>query len=269
MCVAASGVGMICVYILAAVLGLVLGSFANCMAYRLARGESFVTGRSRCPACGHTLAARELIPLVSYVVQRGRCRACGAKISPRYPVTECLLALAFASLPWRFGLTPALIPYGALMVILMAAALVDLDTGELPDGLLLAGAIDFLLYAATQRGGFGVTLLRGLIGAAAVAVPLFFLVLLFDRLFKKETMGGGDLKLIAMLCLWLGWQGSLLLLLISCVLGILFAMIFRRVRVRDAKEAGAFPFGPALCLAAWATFLWGETIVNWYFGLFF
>ena len=92
--------------VVAAALGAVAGSFLNCAAWRIVRGESFIRGRSRCPACGHTLGVSELIPIVSWVVQRGRCKACGAKVSVRYPLTELGFAILTVLCVLRFGLTP-------------------------------------------------------------------------------------------------------------------------------------------------------------------
>lgn len=238
-----------------ALLGLVLGSFCNAWAWRIVHGESIARGRSHCALCGHTLGAKDLVPLISWLALRGRCRYCGAPISKRYPAAELISGFYYVSVMWRFGLTVEVLRLLILGSLLLTASLVDLDTMELPDGLLIAAAL-----AALPRLPDGWR--DALLGAAAIAGPLLLLVLLCDKVMGRETMGGGDIKLVAVLGLHFGPAQTLLLLILACVLGLVLGAALKKGR--DAP----FPFGPALSLAAWIAALAGGPVVEWYFSLF-
>ena len=244
---------------LTALLGLVMGSFLNAWAWRLAHGESIVHGRSHCALCGHTLAPRDLVPLFSWLFLKGKCRYCGAPISPRYPAVELISCLYFLSVVLRYDVSWTALRFLLLGALLLTAALVDLDTMILPDGLQLAAALTALLRYL-EEGWAG--LKDGLLGAICLFVPLLLVVLLMDKLMKRDTMGGGDLKLLALLGLHFGPLQGLFLLLVSCALGLLFALLGRKGRGVE------FPFGPALVAAMWLTALFGEGAVQWYLGLF-
>ena len=248
--------------LLTALLGLVMGSFLNCLAWRLAHNEPVSRGRSHCPACGHTLAARDLVPLLSWLLLRGRCRYCGAPVSPRYPAAELVTALAYVSVVARYGPTLSALRGLVLMSLLIAASLVDLEDGWIPDRLILAGIGAFVLLALPDAAPLA-ALGRGLFGALAVALPLLGLVLLADRLLGRETMGGGDIKLLFMIGLYFDWRLNLLLLIAACLLGLALAFILGR-----ARPNAPFPFGPALAAAAWLVLLAGQPALDWYLGLF-
>ena len=238
-----------------ALLGLIFGSFCNAWAWRLVHGESIVRGRSHCAVCGHPLSARDLIPLLSWLFLRGKCRYCGAPISRRYPAAELVSALYYVSVVLRFGLTVDTLRFLILGSLLLTVSLVDLDTMELPDGLLLAAALAALLRLPDGWKS-------ALLGALAVSVPLLLLVLLADRLLGRETMGGGDIKLVAVLGLHFGPLQTLFLLMLACALGLCLGAAMKK-----AKDV-PFPFGPALSLAAWGTALCGAPVVSWYLSLF-
>ncbi len=247
-------------YALAAITGASVGSFVNCAALRYARGESFARGRSRCPLCGRRLGAWELIPLVSYIALRGRCRACGGRISPRYPVTEAALAAAFVSAVWRYGISARTAECWLLFSLLLAAALIDLDTMEIPDGLEIAGAAVFLAFLPAHAGS-AARLILGVLTSATLGFSLLALTLIMDSALGRESLGGGDIKLIAMLGLFTGpWEG-LILVINSCVIGILMAIAGR---VGDME----FPFAPSVALGAWVTVIFGEQFVERFLCLF-
>lgn len=169
------------VLIVTVVLGLVMGSFAACAADRIASGGSFLRGRSHCDACGHVLAPRDLVPLLSWLALRGRCRYCGAKISARCPLTELICAAAFVGVVLRYGVTLVTARYLVLTVLLLMVALVDYDTGLIPDGLLIAILADFLIVTPfVDMGGIWRVYLKGLLSGLAAAGPLLLLVLLMD-----------------------------------------------------------------------------------------
>lgn len=266
---------------LALLLGLCMGSFCNNWAFRLSRGQSVTKGRSKCPHCGHALGALDLVPLFSYCFLRGRCRYCRGPISPRYPLTELLMAAAYGSLLWRFDpITqwPELLRWAVLFLLFLVLALVDWETWELPDGLVLAGALWFAALVPFT-GGLS-ALIDGLIGSVAIAGPVLVLVLIADKLLGRETMGGGDIKLLAMLGLHLGASRMLLLLILASVFGILFSLLPCPAPSADTEpgdeeplpESGRFrsiPFGPAILTAAWVTALFGNQLITWYTTTFF
>lgn len=250
------------ILVVTALLGLVMGSFCNAWAWRIAHGESIARGRSHCAVCGHILAARDLIPLVSWLTLQGKCRYCGAPISKRYPAVEALSCLYYLSILLRCDVSWDALRFLILGSLLLTACLVDLDIMELPDGLLAAAALCALLRLPAE-GLPG--LKNALLGGVAVALPLLGLVLLADKLMGRETMGGGDIKLMAVLGLHFGPALSLLLLILACVLGLLFALPGQK----QGGESRPFPFGPALGGAAWLTALFGSPVLERYLSLFF
>lgn len=247
--------------IMAAALGAALGSFLNCAAYRIAHGESFVHGRSRCPDCGHVLSAPDLIPIFSWLFLGGKCRYCKKKISPRYMLTECLFALISVLSLLRWDLSAEYIRNMILASCLFCLSLTDLESYEIPDGCLVIPAAAWFVTLPFVKMGSTEILIYVLTGIGYGAIMLG-LTLLFDKLLGKETMGGGDIKLFALTGLYLGAAASLFALFFSCILGLLAGA------VRNKKKKGALiPFGPSIALASYAMLLYGDRLVNWYLGL--
>lgn len=275
---------------IAAVLGACLGSFVNCLAWRQANGESVLAGRSHCTSCGHVLGVLDLIPVVSWLALRGRCRHCGKRVSPRYVIVEALMAVLFAAVVVRYGVSVQTAAYLVLVCILMAVALVDLDTFTIPNGFVLAGCVLWLvtiwfmpapradafsvgsLFAGWVHPG-GSVALDGIVGAVGVAGGVLLLSLVFDMVTKRSSLGGGDVKLLFMVGLFLGLAGSMLNLLVACVVGLAFAVV-RGLSAPSSQDEGesirtrAIPFGPAIAAATVFTLLAGPTILTWYAGLF-
>lgn len=249
------------VYLLAlcVILGLCMGSALNCLAWRIANKKSWTKGKSICPSCRHELHTRDLIPLLSYIFSKGKCRYCGEKISPRYPLTELGLAVIFVAVFLRYGFTLYTLDIMVLASCLFTLSLIDLDTMTIPDRFLIIPAVCQLVYAY-YYGGFAsvwYALWHGLVlGGAVLLISLFM-----DKVLKKESMGGGDIKLLFVLGLFLDLPECLLLLVFSCVLGLVIALLLRR-------SEKAFPFGPALSAGMLLTLMVGAPIVNWYLGLF-
>ena len=245
--------------VLCVILGLCMGSALNCLAWRIANKKSWTKGKSICPACRHELHTRDLIPLLSYIFSKGKCRYCGEKISPRYPLTELGLAVIFVAVFLRYGFTRYTLDIMVLASCLFTLSLIDLDTRTIPDRFLIIPAVCQLVYAY-YYGGFAsvwYALWHGLtLGGAVLLISLFM-----DKVLKKESMGGGDIKLLFVLGLFLDLPGCLLLLVFSCVLGLVMALLLRR-------SEKAFPFGPALSAGMLLTLMVGAPIVNWYLGLF-
>lgn len=249
-------------------LGASMGSFAACLSGRLAVGAPFLGTRSRCEACGHTLGARELVPVLSWLLQRGRCRRCGAAIPVRCLLVELLCAGLFAAVVLRFDLTFLTLQYLLLTTILLVIALVDFDTGIIPNRLVLAMLILWLAFLPLAPSGSVAEAARsGLLGALTASVPLLVLSLVMDRLLGRESLGGGDIKLFFAAGLFFSPLESLFVLILSCMLGLLFALFIRKT-VNDPENPAAFPFGPAIAAAVYLGLLAAEPVVRVYLSLF-
>lgn len=255
-------------YVFAGILGLVMGSALNCLSYRIAHNQKWSGGRSSCPSCGHTLATKDLVPLFSWLFLKGKCRYCEKKVSARYPLTEALLALVYISLLWKYGLSLNLATHLILCSCLFCLSLVDLETQIIPDRFLLIPAvvrIGQLLYEnRSDIKAFFICLIPALVLGGAVLL----ISLIMDKILKKDTMGGGDIKLLAVLGLFLSKYPicvpeGLMLLFVACIVGIIIGSILMKV---DSETP--FPFGPALAVGAWVTLLFGAPLANWYTSLF-
>ena len=245
--------------------GACMGSFLNCMAWRIVHGESVLRGRSHCDVCGHVLTAGDLVPIVSFLAHRGRCRWCGAKLSARHVWAEGLTGAAFVLILLRFDLS--LQALGALMLacVLLAGALADLEGYIIPDRFIVAGVaarIPFFFFEDWRR-----TLPDALLGGFAVGGGLLAFVLLYEKLRRVEAMGGGDLKLLFVTGLWLGWAKNLLCLLLACVLGIAFGLATQKRRAAQ-ENAKVFPWGPSICAAGIVTMLAGDAVIAAYVSMF-
>ena len=214
----------VCLYILSALCGIVVGSFLNVCIYRLPRGEFFSKNRSFCPNCKAPIKAYDNIPVLSYIILRGKCRSCGQRISPRYPFVELLTCALWVGNYAAFGLDGMTIVYDITVAVLIVAAFVDLDTFEIPDSgiitLLILGAITFAPFG-------GVSWQDKLIGCACVSVPML-IVCLFGG------MGFGDVKLYFVLGLLLGWQKILVVFLLSVVSGAVVSVVYLVIKRRKA-----------------------------------
>lgn len=252
-------------YVVIGLLGLVMGSALNCLSYRMAHKQKWAGGRSVCPSCRHTLGTLDLIPLFSWLFLKGKCRYCGNKISARYPLTEALLALIYVSLLWRFGLSLQLVTTMIFCSCLFCLSLIDLDTQIIPDRFLVIPAVVRIAQLFIEQDA--TTALLALIPAVVLGGGILILSLIMDKILKKDTMGGGDIKLLAVLGLYLSGfptciAEGLLLLLAASVIGIVMGMIMTK-----AKTDAIFPFGPALALSGWFILLFGEDIALWYNSL--
>lgn len=243
-------------------LGLVMGSALNCLALRLAKGEKWGgNNRSACPVCGHVLSARELVPLFSWLIQRGKCRHCAAPVSPRYPITEALLAALYMALLHRFGLSLSLVSHLIFVSCLFTLSLVDLDTQIIPDRFII---IPIVVRIAEILFCYGVSaLLTTVLPGLIIAGSVLALSLIMDKVLKKDTMGGGDIKLLFVIGLYLTLPQCLLMVMLACVIGIVFASILMKI---DSETP--FPFGPALSIAAVITLFIGTPVISWYLSLF-
>nr|VFK24856.1 MAG: type 4 prepilin peptidase 1 Aspartic peptidase. MEROPS family A24A [Candidatus Kentron sp. MB] len=218
--------------------------------------------RSQCPNCAHTLWAWENIPVLSYLLLRGRCSACRAPISARYPFIELLSGVMAGIVAWQAGFgIPAV---GALVLtwVLIALAFIDWDRQQLPDEITLP-----TLWLGLAFNLFGVyaSIEDGIIGAMLGYGVLWSVYWLFRLWTGKEGMGHGDFKLLGMVGAWLGWQSLPATILIASMMGALVGMGLILLRGHDRNIP--IPFGPYLAIAAWITLLWGEEMMEWYWGI--
>lgn len=242
----------------AGIFGAAMGSFLNCAAWRIVKGESFLTGRSRCPECGHVLGAADLVPILSWLFLRGRCRYCGSRVSPRYVLAECLFSAVTVLCLLRFDLTFVCLRNYVFLSCLFCLSLTDLQDFLIPDGCLILPALAWLAtLPLIRRPGALWNVLAALIYGAAT----FLLSLVMDRILKKDSLGGGDIKLFALMGLYLGAVGSLFALPLSCAIGLLFALGAKVGRGQP------FPFGPAISAASAVMLLYGEPLTEWYLSL--
>lgn len=243
-----------------ALLGLAAGSFLNVVIHRLPRRESVVSPRSRCPTCGHALRWHDNLPVLSYAALGGRCRGCGERISIRYPIVELVTALLFIVHYVIFGWTPLLavrLLFAAAMVALFA---IDLEHQLLPDAITLPGIVLGLVISLFLPPGIVDALIGLLVGGG-------FLWLVGEAYFRyagEEGMGGGDVKMLAMIGAFLGWKLTILTLVLSSVAGSVIGLTVIALKRGGMKHA--LPFGTFLALGALAASLWGEQIAAWYAG---
>jgi leader peptidase (prepilin peptidase)/N-methyltransferase len=266
----------------AAVVGLLVGSFLNVVIHRLPkmleqgwqdqcaelRGEApearprynLVLPRSACPSCGHKITAVENVPVLSWLLLGGKCSECKAPISMRYPVVEILGGIAAAAAIWRFGPTWTGLAACAFLWTLLALTFIDFDTQLLPDDLtlpLLWGGLLANLY------NLFVPLREAVIGAIAGYLVLWTIYWLFKIIRGKEGMGYGDFKLLAALGAWLGWKMLPLIILGSSLVGALIGIGLVAFKGRDHNVPLAF--GPYLAIAGMIALFFGEPIVRVYF----
>jgi leader peptidase (prepilin peptidase)/N-methyltransferase len=250
-------------YLFIGLLGALIGSFLNVCIFRLPRGESIVWPRSHCPVCGRAIKFYDNIPLLSYLWLRGRCRTCLAPISLRYPLVEAANAAGYLVIFWWFGIGWTAVLYAMLFSALLVVTGTDLSHKIIPDVVTLPGLVVGLLGATTVlpvgwlNAVLGVLLGGGILWGLAWASPY---------LFGREGMGGGDIKLLAMIGAFLGWKPVLLTIMIGSLTGsfIGIGLIGLRVLTRDEY----IPFGPFLVVGAVLSMFFAQPLLEWYQGLF-
>ncbi|MBM4439947.1 MAG: prepilin peptidase [Candidatus Rokubacteria bacterium] len=244
--------------VIAIALGLLVGSFLNVVIARLPDGRSLWGPRSACPACAAPIAWYDNVPVLSYLALRARCRACAAPISARYPLVEIATAALFAAAWLRFGATPQSAVAALLLAALVAITVIDLDHQIIPDAITLPGIVAGLLANLAVPGGSWVSALIGM----AIGGGLFLVIILVSG----GGMGGGDMKLGAMLGAFLGWQLTLVAIFLAIVVGGVAGVALLAARRKGRKDA--IPFGPFLAAGGVAALFCGERLVTWYWDAF-
>lgn len=252
------------------VLGLLVGSFLNVCIHRLPLELSIVTPRSACPKCGRPITALENIPLISYLMLRGRCRGCGVHISLRYPMVEALNAALYVLIYVRTAMAwhtpnlwhlPAYLAFGSAMLVI---TFIDFDHQIIPDEITLPGAaLGVIAGAFILPDPFNPSHLLGwkqtLIGAASGFGVFYAVAVLGSYAFKQDAMGGGDIKLMAMVGALVGWRGVLLTTFGGSLLGSIVGIAVMRCRGTGARTV--MPFGPFLAIGALISLLYGRELM--------
>jgi len=237
-------------------LGLLFGSFANVLVYRLPRRESIVFPGSHCPSCAHPIAWYDNIPLLSWLCLRGHCRHCNIVISIRYPLLETGLGMIWALLAWHFSLTPELGMALVLSFLLWVLSWIDLETGLLPNVLTFPGIAFGLLFSA-----FAGHFQDAVIGAAAGYAVFWLIARLFLLFTGRQGMGQGDFKLLAMLGAFFGWQALPLVIFLSSFVGAVVGSLYLLAAGRSVRAE--IPYGPYLALAGMVWLLWRDALLAW------
>jgi len=227
------------------IIGLIMGSFSNVCIYRIPRNESIIHPGSHCPQCSKPIPFYDNIPIISYILLRGKCRYCGQPIPIQYPLVELATGLFYLAL-YLF--------YGILIII----SFIDLKERIIPDVLSLPFiAVGFIL-------SFFIRILSpvdSLLGILAGGGSLLIIAIVGSKLFKKEAMGGGDIKLAAMIGAFLGWKLTLLALFLGFFLGSIIGVV---VLVTSKNKSDVLPFGPFIALGTFISIFWGQAIIHWY-----
>jgi len=240
--------------------GASFGSFINVVIYRLPHKKSVIRPRSFCPSCGYSIPFYLNIPVLSWVMLMGKCRSCSQPISPRYAIVELLSGLILVAYLAVYGPSLHALVASVLTLVLLPIFFIDFEHKIIPDAISLPGiAVGFLLSLLTGYPGWIDSLIGILVGGGS----LLLLGYLGDFLFKKESLGGGDIKLAAMLGAFLGWQKILLVFIISAVLGLIGAVLMMALSSK-LKENRQIPFGPFLSLAAIIAFIGGDYLISLY-----
>jgi leader peptidase (prepilin peptidase)/N-methyltransferase len=257
----ASAVPFILQEVFVFLVGCFLGSFYNVIIHRLPAKESIIRPGSHCPQCKHLISFYDNIPLVSYLILLGKCRHCGEPISLRYPLVEGLTGALALLLFLRYGWDPQFLVEFFFASLLILITFIDLDTYLIPDVLSVPGTvIGFAFSFLTQRISWLDSLLGIMLGGG-----FFFLVAVgYQYLRHKEGLGGGDIKLLAMIGAFLGWPGVVFTVLVASLIGTVVGVV---VMWRSRKGLGTMlPFGPFLASGALLYLFWGETFYRWYVG---
>lgn len=243
-------------------LGLSVGSFLNVVIHRLPLRTSVVRPSSRCPNCGYGLRWFDNIPVLSWLLLKGRCRKCGTPISIRYPIVEILTMLVFLLHWWTFGWTLLMAVRLLFACALIALFAIDLEHHLLPDRITLPGIATGLILSVIVPPG----IVEGMLGVILGGGVLWAIGEAYYRYSGQEGMGGGDVKMLAMVGAFLGWKLVLVTLVLSSVMGSLIGLLVIAIRRGGMKYA--LPYGTFIALGALAASLLGDRLIAWYVGLY-
>ncbi len=249
-------------FVISFIFGAIVGSFLNVCIFRIPAGRSIAFPPSHCPNCQAPIMWYDNIPVISYLVLMGKCRKCREPISARYPMVEFITALLSLAAFIKIGASPAYFIYFAFIASLIVITFIDLDHQVIPDIISLPGIpIGFIASFALPD----ITYKESLIGILAGGGILFLVASGYELIAKKEGMGGGDIKLLAMVGAFLGWKGVLFTIFSGSLIGTVIGVAIMAALGKDSKYA--IPFGPFLSMGALLYLFLGEPIIYWYLGM--
>jgi leader peptidase (prepilin peptidase)/N-methyltransferase len=240
------------------IFGTLFGSFYNVVGYRLPRGESIVYPPSHCPKCGHRLSPLELIPIFSFLFQKGKCKNCGDKISWFYSIFELTTGILFSVCYLVFGFSINLAISLTFISMLLIIIISDYQTMTIPDELLVFSGILLIIELAFKNN---IKVVNNIIDGIIMFSIMLLIKLIADRLFKKESMGGGDIKLMFIYGLVLGWPTSCISICLASFIGLPISLIMLK-----KTHEHEIPFGPFLAIAAIILVIFKidiNTVINW------
>jgi leader peptidase (prepilin peptidase)/N-methyltransferase len=242
------------------ILGLIIGSFLNCVIFRIEKKESFLKGRSYCPNCHHALELFDLIPVFSFLFLKGKCRYCKKKISFQYPIVEILTGLLFLLIFHFYYLSFQSFLLWLIFALLVIVFVYDFKHYLIPDKVTYLAIVLASIFSSL----FGHYQLSNYLLSAIGIFIIFYLIVILS---KETWMGMGDAKLVFLMGILLGWPNVLLSLFLAAFLGSLVGVLM--ITLKKKKMKSQVPFGPFLVIGTLISFFWGEEIINWYFNLLF
>ena len=252
------------------IIGTIFGSFANVVIYRVPLGKSIAYPPSACGSCDTPIKWYDNIPIFSYIILGGKCRSCHASYSVRYMLVELVMGLLFAFAAFYFHSFLITLFAAIFIFTLVVLFWIDYEHYILPDvitipfailGLVIAAGLDLAFHAGYPF--YNTSTFQSIVGAAAGFGFFYGVAVIGQLVYKKEAMGGGDIKLVAALGMWLGWKVLIVSLFISFALGVVLYFA-----LKSKFKDGLFPFGTALALSAIVSLFFGNNIIDWYMNLF-
>lgn len=252
-------------YIITAIFGTIIGSFLNVCIYRIPNKESIAYPGSKCGNCNTSLKPLDLIPVLSYLFLKGKCRYCQSKVSIQYPLIELLNGALYVLLYHYFDISLITITYSILFSVLLTVAVIDYKTMRIPNPLVIFGLIVATIYLITASIYYMdiIIIPKGIAGMLLGATIIGICMLISLLLFKKQGMGMGDLKLLAMIGLFVGSQLVIYTIFIAVILGGIYAVLLLLTK----RNESLFPFGPFISIGAVIGILWGDSLLNLYLNL--
>lgn len=248
------------------IMGAIFGSFFNVCIYRIPNNQSVANPPSHCYNCNTKLKALDLVPILSWIFLKGKCRYCSNKISYRYALVETLTGILFMLIYKVYNFEIITIYYLVLISILIIITFIDIDYYIIPDGLILFSGILALLF---NLFGYGIGIKDSLLGMVICGGGTFTLIYLIEIIVKKEVMGGGDIKLFAIIGLFLGVKLGLLTILLSVYVGAGYGIIvILYSKIKNKKYNSVIPYGPFISVGALISVLCGTNIIDAYISIF-
>jgi leader peptidase (prepilin peptidase)/N-methyltransferase len=249
--------------------GAIVGSFLNVCIYRLPLGKSIVTPPSSCPKCGKRIKWYDNIPIFGWLMLGGKCRFCKNPISIRYPLIELLTGLlSLATLIYLGSITAYLLIFCFFIAPMIVVTFIDLDYQLIPDIITVPGTIiGFLIHIALFPDMLSYKIFNSVAGIVVGGGFLFVVGWLFLIIKKQEGLGGGDVKLMAMIGAFFGWKAALFTIIVSALIGSVVGVTYILISKKDMQLA--IPFGPFIVAAAFLYFFFGQQIMYWYFNLLY